>query len=296
MAVGLTLLATGSPAPLNHRGGSSYLVTIDDDVLLVDCGPACVRRLLQHGVSLTRISTLLLTHLHYDHCVDYPYLVLTRWDQGVGSIDDLNVYGPAGTRAMTDRFFADDGAFCHDLAARTEHEGSQFIYEKRGGVLPRRRPAPIVNEVASGSTLDGPGWHLEVAEVLHCQPYLICLGYRLEAQGKSIVFGGDSAPIESLTRLARGADVLLHMCHFVNGLETDPRITSCCSGHRDAAQTAKAAGVDTLVLVHITEQVEQPGVRERVLHEVGEIFDGRVIFGQDLLDVPIADMQTINLR
>ena len=56
------------------------------------------------------------------------------------------------------------------------------------------------------------------------------------------------------------------------------------------------AGVRTLVLVHLTEQLETPGVRERAMHEVAEIFDGQVIFGQDLLDVPLGGLVTEPVR
>ena len=73
------------------------------------------------------------------------------------------------------------------------------------------------------------------------------------------------------TELSADADVLLHMCHFVNGVVTDRRLTSCCSGHLDAARTAREAKVRTLVLVHITEQIERPGIRERVLHEAAHL-------------------------
>ena len=45
--------------------------------------------------------------------------------------------------------------------------------------------------------------------------------------------------------------------------------------------------MQTLVLVHLTEQLEQPGVRERVVCEAGEIFDGQLVFGEDLLEIPL---------
>ena len=80
---------------------------------------------------------------------------------------------------------------------------------------------------------------------------------------------------------------MLHMCHMMNGVVTDPRLTESCSGHLDAARTARDANVKTLVLVHITNQMEGPGVRERILREAGEIFDGDIIFGEDLLEVPL---------
>jgi len=288
MTVTLTLLGTGTPTPALHRAGSSSLVTLDGgDVLLFDCGPFCVRRLLEKGVSPTRITNLFLTHLHYDHCVDYGYLVLNRWDQGSGKIPKLKVYGPPPTARMTDLLFSEDGVFGPDLAARTRHPGSEFIYEMRGGVLPRQRPQPAVTEVEDGSLVEGDGWSVRAAEVVHCQPQLTSLAYRLDTRQKSIVFTGDTAPAKSLTSLATGADVLIHMCHFVNGVVRDARLTNCCSGHLDAARTARSAGVETLVLVHVTEQVERPGVRERVLCETGEIFNGQILFGEDLLDVPL---------
>ena len=128
------------------------------------------------------------------------------------------------------------------------------------------------------------------------QPQLTCLAYRLTTRDGTIVFGGDTAPVDRLTDLARGANVLLHMCHFINGAVDDERLTSCCSGHLDAATTARDAGVETLVLVHLTEQLETPGVRERVLHEVGEVFDGQVILGEDLLEVSMGTIDTEPVR
>ena len=79
-----------------------------------------------------------------------------------------------------------------------------------------------------------------------------------------------------------------------SGLKT--KLHDRSSGQLDAATTARDAGVKTLVLVHLTEQLETPGVRERVLHEVGEVFDGQVILGQDLLEVPMGTIDTEPVR
>jgi len=222
--------------------------------------------------------------------MDYAYLVLSRWDQGHGRIAELSVFGPSGLQSMTERLFGEEGAFAADLDARTGHPGSHFIYEMRGGVLPRERPSPTVTEISSDAVLERGDWRVRTAAAVHCQPQLESLAYRLEAGGKAIVFTGDTAPTESLTRLAEGADVLVHMCHFVNGVVTDPRLTTCCSGHLDAARTAKEANVRTLVLSHVTEQVEQPGVREQVVAEASDIYGGNIVFGEDLLDVPVGDV------
>lgn len=287
MSLKLTLLGTGTPTPSLERGGCSFLVECDGESLLFDCGPATVQRLLALGIAPTAISHIFLTHLHYDHCMDYGYLTLTRWDQGAGSIPDLDVYGPRGLEHMTRLFFGEDGAFRDDLAGRTRHPGSHLIYEHRGGTLPRQRPAPKVREVAAGADIVGKGWDVQVAEMVHCQPYLQSVAYRFSCPEGSIVVTGDTAPNAQLVELAQGANVLLHMCHFLNNVETDPRITTSCSGHLDAARTAAVAGVETLVLIHLTEQITRPGIGERMLAEAAQQFDGTIVLGEDLMEVPL---------
>ena len=157
-------------------------------------------------------------------------------------------------------------------------------------------PNPNVHEVSDGDILSIGNCQLEVSEVWRYQPLLTCLGYRLTTPEATIVFGGDSAPVPALNNLARDADVLVHMCHFINGVVTDERVTSCGSGHIDAARTAQDSGAQTLVLVHLTEQMEGPGVTERILHEVAEVYDGQVILGHDLLEVPIGKIHTDAIR
>jgi ribonuclease BN (tRNA processing enzyme) len=53
------------------------------------------------------------------------------------------------------------------------------------------------------------------------------------------------------------------------------------------ASLAHQAGVRTLVLTHITEQFDQPGLRERTISEMAQIFKGAIIFGEDGMSVPI---------
>ncbi|SVE37368.1 uncharacterized protein METZ01_LOCUS490222, partial [marine metagenome] len=57
----LMLLGTGTPSPLVHRAGSSYLVNIAGQNLLFDCGPASVRRLLEAGLSPGDVDRRFLT-------------------------------------------------------------------------------------------------------------------------------------------------------------------------------------------------------------------------------------------
>lgn len=283
----LTLLGTGTPAPVPHRAGASYLLALAHTTLLIDCGPGCVDRLVQKGVSLTTIDTVVFTHLHFDHCVDLARLILVRWDQAAGQCDELNIFGPAGTQHMIDRLIGDDGAFAADLAARTQHPVSQHVYEMRGGTLPRTRPAPRVTELRPGEAAEGDGWKLRSAAMVHAEPQLITLAYRIEAVGCAIVFGADTGPTPRLIELARDADVLIHMCHFYAKPDTDPREAASCSSHLDAVATARQARVATLVLTHIPPALERGDTLQRLLKDVQERCHCKVVLGSDLLSVPI---------
>lgn len=42
-----------------------------------------------------------------------------------------------------------------------------------------------------------------------------------------------------------------------------------------------------LVASHISEQMDVPGVRERLIREMAEIFRGNLFFGEDLMEIPL---------
>ena len=41
-----------------------------------------------------------------------------------------------------------------------------------------------------------------------------------------------------------------------------------------------------LVLSHVTPQFDRPGMRERVVREIGSVFEGDLFFGEDLMQIP----------
>lgn len=270
----LTLLGTGTPSARLDRAGSSYLVEAGDERLLFDCGPSCVYRLLQTGIVPAEIERLFVTHLHYDHCVDYSHLVLSRWSEARGTATNLLVVGPAGTRRMTDLLFGPESAWAADLATRPP-----------AGAW--TDPRPEVQEVAHGSVVEGGGWSVRVAEVEHFRPQLVALAYRIDAGGRSIVLSGDTGPSDALVELANGADVLVHMAWYLDGEPVEPETARFCSSHLDAARTAQAAGVRTLILTHVDEQIDRSDILDRMVDGAASVFDGEVIAGRDLQSIPV---------
>ena len=281
----IRLLGTGTPTPSLKRMSSGYLVETGERKILFDFGPGAYHRLLEAGVKPVQVTDIFFTHLHYDHCLDYIRLLMTRWDQGAGKIPELNVYGPAHTAKMTDLIV--NGVFAPDLEARTELPMSQAVFVARGGTLPRAKPTPVVREVRSAEVVHGEGFTVKVHSVIHAQPILECFGYRLEAEGASFAYSGDAGPCKAMEDLARNADVMVHMCHFISGTALNAEFEKRNGGHLEIARLAQAAGVRNLVASHITEQMDVPGVRERLIREMSEVFKGNLFFGEDLMEFPL---------
>lgn len=283
----IRLLGTGTPTPSLRRMSSGYLVETGSRKILFDFGPGAYHRLLEAGVKPVQITDVFFTHLHYDHCLDYVRLVMTRWDQGAGRIPELNVYGPSHTARLTELIVGEDGIFGPDLAARTELPMSQAVYVARGGTLPRAKPRPVVRELKSGDTVSTNDFVVKVHSVIHAQPILECFGYRLEAEGASFAYSGDAGPCKAMEELARNADVMVHMCHFISGTALNAEFEKRNGGHLEVARLAQAAGVRNLVASHITEQMDVPGVRERLIREMAEVYRGNLFFGEDLMEIPL---------
>jgi ribonuclease BN (tRNA processing enzyme) len=285
--VRIRLLGTGTPTPSLKRMSAGYLVEVGERKLLFDFGPGAYHRMLEAGVKPVEITDVFFTHLHYDHCLDYVRLLMTRWDQGAGRMPELNVYGPKPIARMTELIVGEEGIFGPDLAARTELPMSEAVYEARGGRLPRAKPRPVVRELASGETVDGRGFRVHARSVIHAQPVLECFGYRLEADGASFAYSGDAGPCRAMRELAQDCDVLVHMCHFISGTALNPEFDRRNMGHLELARLGREANVRNLVASHITEQMDAPGVKERLIREMSAIYPGNLFFGADLMEIPL---------
>lgn len=283
----ITLLGTGTPTPSLRRMSSGYMVEVAGDLILFDHGPGSHHRFLESGKRAVDATHLFFSHLHYDHCLDYPRLVLNRWDQAGGTIPELQVYGPPGTQDMSARLFDNDGAYRLDIRARTELEASLGYYQARGGTLPRPRPEPVIKELAASDVIETDHWRITIANVPHAQPVMTCFAYRIETDQGSLVYSGDASPSKTLTKLANNCDVLIHMCHRISGTELTDHGRVSSSGHLEVANTAEEAGAKSCVLTHITEQMDGVGMHEKLLREMGDIYSGNLIWGEDLMQIPL---------
>ena len=283
----LYILGAGTPIPTTERYGNSCVLQIGTEYLMFDCGPATTHKLVKAGLSPTRIDYLFFTHHHYDHDVDYPCFVLCRWDQGAGSDNRLKVWGPPPTVWFTERLLGPEGAFSHDVEARVQAPGSQAVFVNRGGRLPRPKPSVDVTDVGPGIVTEQKRWKVTATDAHHAEPWLQSLAYRVDSDEGSIVFAGDSAPSNSLIRLADGADtIVLHVWNHQDALDESGEGPGEMGTLR-AAEMAKACSVRRLVINHCTPNLARPGSREKGIGEIARIYQGEIVFAEELMKLPL---------
>ncbi len=282
------ILGSGTPTPTPERYGSSYVVRLGDEHLMFDCGPASTHKLVKVGLFPTQVDYLFFTHHHFDHDVDYPAFLLTRWDQSIGKEKVLQVFGPQPTERLTRGILDEkEGLFAHDWIARVNHPLSLNAYRRRGGVLPRKPPVVQAKDVGPGQIMRGKDWEVRAAPAEHVQPWLDSLAHRVDSEQGSVVITGDTRPCASVVELARGADAMICVCVFVQeDIDGTPEADYMC-GSTAAARMARDAGVKTLILAHQSQSLEVPGNMERALRDMARVYDGRVVWGRELLAVDV---------
>jgi ribonuclease Z len=192
----IVLLGTGTPAPNPNTFGSATAIVAGGRLFIVDAGVGVTRRISGAHLALDDLAALFVTHLHSDHTLGYPDLILTSWI--TGRTAPFDVFGPPGIRRMTDHILQ---AWSEDIDARIT-----------GG---EHRPATYavnVHEIESGVVYDRDNIRVTAFPVQH-GGWKYAFGYRFDLPDRSIVISGDTRPSESLVAAARGCDVLVHEAH-----------------------------------------------------------------------------------
>ena len=274
----VTLLGTGSPAPVMRRFGPGVLVQAGGKNLLIDSGRGVTQRLLQAGLRLGQVDALFLTHLHSDHIVGIPDLWLTGWLQAAyaGRKGPFVVHGPAGTQALMDGLRQ---AYGWDIQARIADQN-----------LDPESIRAVVTEFRPGVVYDQGGVKVSAIEVDHGELLKPAFGFRIDYGGRSVTISGDTKFSENLIGQAAGSDLLIHQVAAVREeMMANPVFKVILSHHTkpDEAGTVFSRVRPKLAVYYhfvLLGAVGVPAVTEaEVVAMTRKTYDGPLVVGEDLM-------------
>jgi ribonuclease Z len=280
MTTDIIPLGTASAVPTADRHLSALAVARKGRVLLFDCGEGTQYRLLHASLNRSRVDAIFVTHLHGDHCYGLPGLLSTLALQQ--RTDPVTLVAPTGTRAMLDAVpgdAPDDLPFPlritelgDSLTQAVVYETDAFTVEARPldhrdfamgfRLQERTRPGRFHPERARELGVPkGPAF----ARLQDGEPVTTDDGTTVQPEqvlgpprpGVSMAYVTDTRPCDGGRALADGADLLYHDATFTDALHARA-VETGHSTAREAAEVARDADADRLLLGHLSARYDDP--------------------------------------
>lgn len=261
------VVGSGTLLPDSKRGPPAYWVETHHSFLLLDCGAGTLRTMARLGLAWEKVSHLLLTHFHTDHVGEVAPLFFALRN-GLHPPRDLpmTVLGPVGL-----------------------YEHFEALARAHGPhLLDPGFPLEIV-ELSPGRGWEaGAGdFSVEATGTCHTSD---SLGFRIEADGATLGYTGDTGPDPNLGGFFRGCHLLVAECSHPEGREIGTHLTP-----PGLAALAEVASPDLLVVVHCYPPLEPEEVPSLL---VKSGYRGQVIPGRDGLglDLTVQGVEVLGTR
>jgi ribonuclease Z len=270
----VTLLGTASgPRAYVDKAGISTLVEAGGERLLFDAGRGSMQRLVQAGFPMNAVSRLFLTHLHSDHVIGVPDLMLSPWAAAPERKVPLEIWGPEGTRDMMRHLQA---AFAFDIHMRRDVDES---FSPDGIRM-------VSHDIREGKVYEKNGVTVTAFLVSHglVKP---SYGYRVDYAGRSVALSGDTSPSDNLVAVCKGVDVLIHEAIDPDVLRRlfpeKRRVDAIVARHTTPEQ---AAGIFSRVSPRLAVFSHSSGTAA-IAEQTRRSYPGRVEMGEDLMVIDI---------
>ena len=277
----VVLLGTGNPGPTPERSGPATAVVVNGQPYLIDFGAGVVRRAAaaqQKGITALNpinIRYAFVTHLHSDHTVGYPDLILTPWV--IGRKVPLEVYGPPGLKTMTDHVLA---AWADDINIRNGPIEKDLPEHGTDGYRVN------AHEISPGVVYKDGNVTVTAFSVKHGEWGPRAFGYRFQTADRTIVISGDTSPTKSVVEQCNGCDTLIHEVYTEAGYakaspEWQRMRRAYHTSSRQLGELATRARPGLLILYHQSYQFTE-STEEDLMREMRAVYRGRFVSGHDL--------------
>ena len=265
----IILLGSGGAIPRPCRELPGALIEVNRYRILIDPSEGTVKRLESIGVSPLKLTHIMITHLHADHVNGLPGLLATMLM--LNRVTPVTVIGPVGisefapipvnssfriniielkpTNDITLIESADNLELRYITTYHTIQNNSYLVTLKRpaGRFNPSKArelgiPVTYWRRIQMGEVVTLPD-----GRVIEPSMVMSDVGDR----SIKVVYTGDTAPGDSVVKLAKDSTVLIHDSTYLpnDAKEAESRGHSTCL---DAALDAKEANAKLLVLTHMS--------------------------------------------
>lgn len=167
-----------------------------DNKILIDCGNGIVKTLLEQNVDIKEINTLLITHLHGDHFLDIPFLIIQR--KFCSACNELNIYCPKGTEEAIEKIINLIYSDIEDWKALRDKTKVKFIEFEN-----------LTNKEVTN------GYFVDSYEVKHGD-FKPAYSFVLKNGDKSVGFSGDSIYCENIETIVKKTDISILDMSFID--------------------------------------------------------------------------------
>ncbi len=218
----LTVIGASGSYPGPDSPASCYLLESEHEGrlwrVLVDMGSGALG-VLHRYIDPATVDAVLLSHLHADHCLDLCGFYVLRKYHPTGAQPRIPVWGPVDTdRRMAKAYDLDEDPGMNE-------EFDFLLYPDETFSI-------------------GP-FTVTAREVAHPVP---AYGLRIEADGRTLAYSGDTGTCDALVETARDADLFLCEASFIEGSDNPPDLHLTGA---EAGRMATLAAAKRLVLTHV---------------------------------------------
>ena len=275
----VVILGSGTPRLDIDRFSQSILVEAGDERLLFDTGRGTAIRLSQMNVNLSSINNIFFTHLHSDHIVGFPDILMTGWVYQREKT--LNIFGPSGTKNFVDNI---KDAFNEDIKIRLEKPEELKILGLK----------TYVKEISDGLVYKSKNVEVHSINVDHGGGVEHAYGYKINYKDKSVVISGDTNYSEELVNAANDVDILIHEIAAAPSslINKSEKVRGIMNYHTTPEELSKIINQTKAKFTVLNHVLLLGGITEdKVLKLIKTNLDKdtEVMFGYDLLAIELTD-------
>lgn len=196
----IVALGTGRPYLRRAQANAGWLIELGNgDKFMFDFGFGTQMNFTGLEIPYTAITAYFATHLHTDHVGDFMQIRQGSWSGGC--LHPLQVYGPSGPISE------------YGMMHFVEHQRKSYRWDEdtRQGYLPAAGAQIDVHEFDYAKThviYEKNGVTITSFPAVHIYDGPVSL--KLEWNGLSVVYSGDTTPSFFMVDNAKGVDVLIH--------------------------------------------------------------------------------------